>query len=275
MEFINLSSTASTLLITLYSRANLSKQNLIIKDSKAEEIIQLAGYSQKKLKLRKSYQIFLTIRAKLIDDYTQEFIKKHQGDCTVIQFACGLDSRYMRINNDKVKWYDLDLYGTIELRKKFYKQSNNYKMIDSDVCDFSWINKMNPLDLNKPVLIIAEGLFMYLTKEQNENVFSNLPNYFNDVDIIFDAFSPLVMKISKYIHTLSRTNAKFTFGFKNPKVIENFSTNLKHKKTLSYNNNEYVKQLPLKHRISLKLNSIFIDKSRRLEVFHIKRKDNL
>ena len=46
MEFINLSSTASTLLITLYSRANLSKQNLIIKDEKAEEIIQLAGYSQ-------------------------------------------------------------------------------------------------------------------------------------------------------------------------------------------------------------------------------------
>ena len=50
MEFINLSSTASTLLITLYSRAVMSKKNLIIKDVKAEEIIQLAGYNQKKLK---------------------------------------------------------------------------------------------------------------------------------------------------------------------------------------------------------------------------------
>ena len=37
MEFINLSSTASTLLITLYSRANMSKKNCIIKDEKAEE----------------------------------------------------------------------------------------------------------------------------------------------------------------------------------------------------------------------------------------------
>ena len=61
MEFINLSSTASTLLITLYSRANMSKKGIIIKDEKAEEIIQLAGYSQKKLKLRESYQIFLII----------------------------------------------------------------------------------------------------------------------------------------------------------------------------------------------------------------------
>ena len=58
MEFINLSSTASTLLITLYSRANMSRQGLIIKDEKAEEIIQLAGYSQKKLKAAKSHQIF-------------------------------------------------------------------------------------------------------------------------------------------------------------------------------------------------------------------------
>ena len=62
MEFINLSSTASTLLITLYSRANMSRQGLIIKDEKAEEIIQLAGYSQKKLKTRKSHQSLWFLR---------------------------------------------------------------------------------------------------------------------------------------------------------------------------------------------------------------------
>ena len=38
MEFINLSSTASTLLITLYSRAAMSKKNMILSDKKAEEI---------------------------------------------------------------------------------------------------------------------------------------------------------------------------------------------------------------------------------------------
>lgn len=270
MEFINLSSTASTLLITLYSRANMSKNNLIIKDEKAEEIIQLAGYSQKKLKLRKSYEIFLTIRAKLIDDYTIDFIRKHAGNCTIIQFACGLDSRYQRINDPDVKWYDLDLYGTIELRKKFYKQTQNYKMIESNVCNFTWINKIDPQDLKKPVLLIAEGLFMYLSKEDNYQVFSNLPKYFSDVDIIFDAFSPLVMKLSKYIHTLKRTNASFKFGFKNPKVIEEMSEKLEHKNTLSYNSNKYIYELSAYQRFKLFINKLFIDKTRRLEIFHIK-----
>ena len=271
MEFINLSSTASTLLITLYSRANLSKKNLIIKDEKAEEIIQLAGYSQSKLKLRKSYQIFLTIRAKLIDDYTQEFIAKHNGNCTVIQVACGLDSRYLRINNPNVKWYDLDLYGTIELRKKFYKQTANYKMIESNVCNFTWINKLDPQDLKKPTLVIAEGLFMYLSKEDNQHIFSSLPEYFKDVDIIFDIFSPLVVKLSKHIHTLKRTNAHFKFGFNNPAVIEDMSSKLHHVKRLSYNKNQYVKELPLFYRFTSVLNKIFIDKSRRLEIFHISK----
>lgn len=271
MEFINLSSTASTLLITLYSRANLSKKNIIIKDEKAEEIIQLAGYSQKKLKLRKSYQIFLTIRAKLIDDYTQEFINKHNGNCTIIQVACGLDSRYIRLNDPNVKWYDLDLYGTIALRKNFYKQTQNYKMIESNVCNFTWIDKIDPLDLKKPTLIIAEGLFMYLSPEDNKHVFSSLPKYFKDVDIIFDAFSPLIVKLSKYIHTLKRTNANFKFGFKDPVVIERMSESIKHKKTLSYNKNRYVRELPSFYKFTSKISKIFIDKSRRLEVFHIEK----
>lgn len=270
MEFINLSSTASTLLITLYSRANLSRQNIIIKDEKAEEIIQLAGYNQKKLKLKKSHQIFLTIRAKLIDDYTQEFINKHNGNCTVIQVACGLDSRYLRINNPNVKWYDLDLYGTIELRKKFYKQTSNYKMIASNVCNFTWVDKLDPLDRKKPTLIIAEGLFMYLSKEDNIHVFSSLGKYFKNVDIVFDAFSPLVVKISKYIGTLKRTNAEFKFGFKNPKTILDMSDSLSYIKTLSYNYNDYIKELPLKHRLHCAWNGAFIDKTRRLEIFHLK-----
>ena len=248
----------------------MSKKSLIIKDEKAEEIIQLAGYNQKKLKLKKSYQIFLTIRAKLIDDYTKEFIDNHNGDCTVIQVACGLDSRYIRLNNDKVKWYDLDLYGTIALRKKFYKQSQNYKMIESNVCNFTWIDKIDPSDLKKPVLIIAEGLFMYLSKEDNQTVFSSLPKYFKDVDIIFDAFSPHVVKISKYIGTLKRTSASFSFGFKDPKVIENMSDKLSHKATLSYNSNQYVKELSLFQRIRLALAKLLIDKTKRLEIFHIK-----
>ena len=104
MEFINLSSTASTLLITLYSRAAMSKNNMIIEDKKAEQIIAIAGYDQKKLKVSKKLQALLTIRAYLIDVYTKEFIEKHRQLMTkkgydIIEIR-GLTYFYKR-NNDK------------------------------------------------------------------------------------------------------------------------------------------------------------------------------
>ena len=114
MEFFNLSSTASTLLITLYSRCAMSKKNMILKDKKAEEIISLAGYDEKKLKVSTKLQALLTLRAYIIDEYTKEFINKYNGDCTIIQLGCGLDSRYIRIDDARINWYDLDFYGTIK-----------------------------------------------------------------------------------------------------------------------------------------------------------------
>ena len=74
MEFINLSATASTLLITLYSRAAMSKNNMILNDKKAEEIISLAGYDERKLKVSKKLQALLTLRAYVIDEHTKKFI---------------------------------------------------------------------------------------------------------------------------------------------------------------------------------------------------------
>ena len=115
-------------------------------DKKAEEIISLAGYDQKKLKVSKKLQALLTLRAYTIDVHTKEFIERFNGDCNVIQLGCGLDSRYIRMNNDKVKWYDLDFYATIEMRKKYYKSSQNYKMVASNVCNFSGIEKIDDLN---------------------------------------------------------------------------------------------------------------------------------
>ena len=144
-------------------------------------------------------------------------------------------------------------------------------MIESNVCNFTWIDKIDPEDLKRPTLIIAEGLFMYLSEEDNNHVFSNLSNYFSDVDIIFDAFSPLVKAVSKYVPTLRRTNAYFSFGFNDKRVIERMSPKIKHKQTISYQRNKYVKELSLPFRIFYFFKKIFADKMSRIEVFHINK----
>ena len=267
MEFINLSSTASTLLITLYSRAAMSKKNMILEDKKAEEIISIAGYDQRKLKVSKKLQALLTIRAYLIDAYTKEFVERHNGDCNIIQLGCGLDSRYIRINDDRIKWYDLDFYATIEMRKKYYKNSLNYKMIASNVCNFTWIDKIE--DLKKPTLIIGEGLFMYLTEEENKLVLNKLATTFKTCDLIMDVFNTPSVKFSKFAPSLRRVHANLSFGFNHHKKIEEM-TPFKHVKTQYYYDCPKINDLPLLLRTQFKFRrdlNIF-KKVQRVEIYH-------
>lgn len=267
MDFINLSSTASTLLITLYSRAAMSKNNMILEDKKAEEIINIAGYDQKKLKVSKKLQALLTLRAYLIDVHTKEFIEKCNGDCNIIQLGCGLDSRYIRMNNNKIKWYDVDFYATIEMRKKYYKNSINYRMISSNVCNFTWIDKIE--DLNKPTLIIGEGLFMYLNKEENKLVLNKLATTFKNCELIMDVFNTPSVAFSRFAPSLRRVHANLSFGFNNHKVIEEMCP-FKHIKTQYYYDCEKINDLPflLKIRFKIRRDFLLFKKVQRIEVYH-------
>lgn len=266
MEFINLSSTASTLLITLYSRAAMSKNNMILEDKKAEEIISLAGYDERKLKVSMKLQALLTLRAYIIDEYTKEFINRHNGDCVILQLGCGLDSRYIRMNDDRIKWYDLDFYGTIEMRKKYYKNSSNYKMISSNVCNLSWLDEISSFE--KPTLVIGEGLFMYLTKEENELVISKLAKTFKNCEFIFDVFNTLSVKFSRFAPSLRRVNANLKFGYNNHFVMESMCP-IKHLKTHYYYDCEKINDLPfiLRTRFKFRKHTGIAKKIQRIEIY--------
>jgi O-methyltransferase involved in polyketide biosynthesis len=44
-------------------------------------------------------------------------------DSIALHLGCGLDSRYYRINNSKVDWYDVDFKEVIEMRKLFFEET--------------------------------------------------------------------------------------------------------------------------------------------------------
>ena len=267
MEFINLSSTASTLLITLYSRAAMSKRKMILEDKKAEEIIALAGYDERKLQVNQKLQALLTLRAYLIDEYTKQFIDRHNGDCNIIQLGCGLDSRYIRINDNRIKWFDLDFYGTIVMRKKYYKSTKNYKMISSNVCNFSWFDEID--DLNKPTLIIGEGLFMYLNENENRLVLNELTKRLKDCEIIMDVFNTPSVAFSRFAPSLRRVNANLKFGYNSYKKIEEMCPLVEHLQTKYYYDCQKINDLPFLLRLRFNFRRItgLFKKVQRIEIY--------
>ncbi|MEA3281017.1 MAG: class I SAM-dependent methyltransferase [Euryarchaeota archaeon] len=70
-------------------------------------------------KIDKKQVVHIVIRAKRYDEYVTEF-PKSSPDGIVVNIGCGLDSRFLRIDNGRVHFYDLDLPDVIGIKRRFF-----------------------------------------------------------------------------------------------------------------------------------------------------------
>ena len=117
---MELKNKSKTLFIPLLGKAEMSKQNLIIKDLKAEEIVNNIDLGD--IKNSKYLSMYMALRSKIIDDLVNEYMNNH-FNATVIHLGCGLDSRVLRVNDKYTKWYDVDYKEVIDIRKEYYEEN--------------------------------------------------------------------------------------------------------------------------------------------------------
>ena len=157
---MNLSNESLTMFITLYGKSYVSKKYQFFKDVKAEEIVNSVNYDFSKLKQSKWLSLFLATRSLIMDNLVNEYLDNHL-DSLVIHLGCGLDSRVSRVNQKYSLWYDIDFENVISFKKNYFTENNKYKMIGKSVNDLTWIDD---IPFSKNTLVVAEGLFMYLSQ---------------------------------------------------------------------------------------------------------------
>ena len=226
---MKLNNESKTLFIPLLGKATMSRQSLFLKDKKAEEIISKIDYDFKSLKQSRWLSMYMSLRALIIDELCNEYISKNPN-LTIIHLGCGLDSRCIRVNNNYNIWHDIDYENVINLRKEFYKTDSKYKMIGSSVLDYNWLNEINEPE---NILIIAEGLTMYLEKEEIQELLLQINKKFKNVRLIFDAYTSKGVKASKIKNPVNKMNAKIKYGFDKTHEFLSLNPNLKHIKTYS------------------------------------------
>lgn len=183
---------SSTLLITLFARAKESGSNEpIIQDKKAEAMIDsikqaIVGSSnpihQKILKDQYPAKLAVTmaLRSRRFDQYVQAYLNKYpQG--TVINLGCGLDTRFERLDNGQVYWYDLDFPEVIELRRLFMTENPRHPFLGISILDPTWVDSIKK---QGPCLILAEGLLMYLKEEEVKALFALIYSAFGPAEIV-------------------------------------------------------------------------------------------
>ncbi|WMJ83498.1 class I SAM-dependent methyltransferase [Oscillospiraceae bacterium LTW-04] len=209
---VKLSGVMETLLITLYIRAKDAMSDVpVINDKKAAEMVRKIDYDFKKFESGEMSYYGVLARAKIMDERVKRFIDLNP-DCVIVSVGCGLDTRFSRVDNGKIRWYNLDFPEVIEQRKLFFQPHPRVTDIAKSALDPSWTQAVKTK--GQPLLIISEGMLMYLQESEVVQLLGILTDGFDHFEAHLDLLYKGLVKKAGMHDTLKNTNAQFNWGVK-------------------------------------------------------------
>ncbi len=239
MNELNLSEVSLTAFLPLLCRVIESgKTDPVINDPMAalclERLMALASEAEKAriLKWKRKYAgsqareaRSSALRSANFDRIANAFIAAHPG-CTVINLACGFDTRYWRIDHEKCTYLELDLPEMVALKREILKDHLNYELIACSVLDTSWIDQVTSKG-NRDFLLLAEGLFYYFPRQDVVKILQEVAHRFERSQLVMDTAPESYSRgLMKWLISLeSRVwglDVSFASGMKNPREIESY-----------------------------------------------------
>ena len=217
MKSIDLQGVPETMLQTLYARATHSKRpDHKFYDAKAIEIVEQLDYDFSKAEKDMAMSAGVIARTILLDKMVRQFVDENPNG-TVVNIACGLDTRFYRVDNGSIRWYNLDLPETIAVRRRFLKETGRVSMIAKSAMDETWADDIE--ETESATLIVMEGLVMYLTEADVKQILSIIDRRFRSAKVIMETMNPWIVKHMKE-KSIEATRAKFTWGIKSGKDLK-------------------------------------------------------
>ena len=204
-----LSGVPETMLQTVYARAMESAGRGAIRDKKAEEIIGALHYDFSLAEKDTAMRSGVIARTIVLDRLASKWLGDHHG-AVVVNIACGLDTRCYRLGGYN-HWYNLDLPETMAVREKLLPESGSISQIAMSAME-DWGGEIGAT--TAPVLVIIEGLTMYLAEADVKRIFAIIAKRFQQAIVFVETMSPMMVKHVKE-KSIEGSHAKFTWGVKN------------------------------------------------------------
>lgn len=211
-----MNSVNKTLYIPLYGKAFVSRKGIILDDKKAEEIWAAEGFDLKGKSKSKWLAYYMGMRSRVFDEWLIQQMNR-DAEAVVLHIGCGMDSRIARVGSRKHQWFDVDFPDVIEERKRFYKETDEYHMIESDARNTDWIGV---LPKERSAIVVMEGVSMYFTLEELKGLLKALNAHFDHCTILMDCYTEFAAKASKYKNPINDVGVTVVYGIDEPKALE-------------------------------------------------------
>ncbi len=218
---------SETLIIPLFFRAKETvKPDALLVDDAAVELVNRIGFDYSRIHMGAHDQVLILMRVREFDRMARKFLKEHP-DAVVVHIGCGLDTRYKRLEDVRAEWYDLDLPDVIKLRRQLgLKDQGHYHSIGASVFDISWMDQIDLAPLT-PLLLIAEGVFMYFEETQIKSLVFKLREKFQNIDLICDVMTPKLIKKDNLHLVFSKMKARLKWGLPHAEDLESWADGIR------------------------------------------------
>lgn len=238
-----------TLLIPLYARAcDAAARRSVLGDQRARELVDAIDFDFTRFSggsLPGSVS-----RTSIFDGWTARFLDEHPAG-TVVELGTGLNTRFDRLDNGRVHWFDLDLPDVIALRRKFFSDSERRRMLAGSVLDTDWFDTVAASP--GPYLFLSEAVLIYLSEDQVHRVLTQLRDRFPGSQIAFDTAGKKMIDNQHRNKSLAQVRGRMQWVCDEPRDLEGLGLQLLDTRTLATPQPEIAKTWPPQRRYGMAL----------------------
>lgn len=245
----DLGDVQETLLIPLFGRASdAASRHPVLNDRRAVQLVETIDYDFtrfKGLSLPGS-----VLRTAIFDGWVQRFLRSHPA-ATVVELGTGLNTRFDRLDNGEMHWFDIDLPDSIELRRRFFTDQERYTMLAGSVLDTDWFDTIAAAP--PPYLFVSEAVLLYLPEDQVRTVLTQLAGHFDGSLIAFDTGGAAMMRNQHRNGAMKSLAARMQWICDDPHRLEDWGLRLIETRTFAQPQPEIAKNWPLRYRYGMPL----------------------
>ncbi|GAA4679579.1 class I SAM-dependent methyltransferase [Gordonia humi] len=226
---VDLGEIQETLLIPLYGRAkDAEAADGILGDSTAIDLVAAIDYDFEKF--RGPSLGGSVLRAAIFDEYVRDFLREHP-DGTVVDLGCGLSTRFRRLDNGSVRWFDLDVPDTMALRRRYFEDTERYTMIAGSIFDENWWDVVSVG--GGPILLISEAVLLYFEETMVHDLLRRLSKRFPGTRFAVDTGGATMMKTQDSNPVFRVLSARMVWTCRDPASLEELGIRLLESRTFA------------------------------------------
>jgi O-methyltransferase involved in polyketide biosynthesis len=226
----NLRGIPETYLAPLYWKAmETQRPDAMIRDEKAVALVTqgVLDFSQvSEIPMNELLKAMRMIFTREFDRYARDFIS-HHPEAVVVHIGCGFDSRFERVDNGQIEWFDLDLPEVIESRRRFIgDEAERYHLRACSVLEYAWLGVVK-MDSQRPILFLAETVFVYFTEAQVKSLVLALRDHFPGAELVFDGWKPYEVWLANRYLSKSLFAGLMRWGLREGRELESWGEGIR------------------------------------------------